>query len=61
MFSNISPYICSNTDEFLDERNCLREVTFPKLEYELGRLNINFDPFDLYWTENDDCAKSGYY
>ena len=59
MFSNITPFICSNPDEFLDERNCLREITFPKLEFELGKLNINFDPFDFHWTENDDCTKSG--
>ncbi len=59
MFSNILPFICSNTVEFTDERNCLREITFPKLRNELQKLTINFDPFDFDWTENDDYVKSG--
>jgi len=59
MFSNILPFICSNTVEFTDERNCLREITFPKLRNELEKLSINFDPFDIDWTENDDYVKSG--
>ena len=59
MFSNISPFVCSNLNEFEDERNCLREVTFPKLRNELEKLSINFDPFEFQWSESDDYVKSG--
>lgn len=59
MFSNVSPFICSNVNEFRDERNCLTEITFPKLKKELENLDINFDPFIVDWYDNDDYVKSG--
>ncbi|RNA13056.1 TPR repeat-containing protein [Brachionus plicatilis] len=59
MFSNINPYVCCNQDEFRDEINFLRDITFPKLRERLIRLNVNFDPVLIDWTESNDLVRSG--
>jgi hypothetical protein len=59
MFSNVSPFLCSNLDEFKDERLYLKLKTFPRLNEYLKTLRINFDPVQIEWTENDDYFKSG--
>lgn len=60
MITNILPFVCSNMQEFSDERNFLRKKTFPRIKNELLKLNINFDPIDIIWNENDNYVKSGH-
>lgn len=59
MFSNIMPFVCSNIQEFSDERAYLKEKTFPKLKEDLCKLNINFDPIQIDWHENNEYSKAG--
>lgn len=59
MFSNISPYLCSNMHEFDDERAYLKEKTFPRIKEYYEKLNISFDPIQIEWKEDDDIVKSG--
>jgi hypothetical protein len=60
MFTNILPFICSNMKEFSDERSFLRHKTFPRIKNELLKLNINFDPIDITWNDDDEYVKSGH-
>ena len=60
MFSNIQPFICSNSHEFDDERLHLKYFTFPKIKSEFEKLNINFEPIDIKWDENSDYFKNGH-
>lgn len=59
MFSNINPYVCCNQEEFRDEINFLRDITFPKLKERLNRLNVNFDPVLIDWADSNDLVRSG--
>ena len=60
MYSNISPFICSNMREFEDERTYLREKTYVRIRTELDNFNINFDPVEINWNESEPYVKSGY-
>lgn len=60
MFSNIQPFVCSNMNEFEDERSYLKENTFTRLKSEFDKLNVNFDPIDISWKETSDYFKSGH-
>jgi hypothetical protein len=59
MTSNIIPFVCSNINEFEDEREYLRTKTFPKLRETLERVSIHFDPIQIDWNENDEYVKAG--
>jgi hypothetical protein len=62
MFSNIKPFLCSNIDEFADERKFLREKTFRRIKQKLKNLNINFDPIQFDCSlEDDDYVQSGHF
>ena len=60
MNSNILPYLCSNIGEFYDEREYLSNITFPKLKETLDKININFDPIQIDWDEDDEYVRSGH-
>ena len=59
MYSNIQPFICSNMNEFEDERLFLKENTFVHLKNEFEKLSINFEPIDINWKETHEYFKSG--
>jgi hypothetical protein len=59
MFSNVSPYLCCNPQEFDDEINHLSEITFPKLKNYFQKLNVNFDATHIDWNETDQFVKDG--
>ena len=60
MFSNIQPFVCSNMDDFEEERFHLKMTTFPKIKLEYEKLNINFDPIDIIWKDNTEYFKNGH-
>ena len=45
--------------EFEDERTYLKEKTFPKIRDYYEKLNINFDPIQIEWKEDEDYVRSG--
>ena len=59
MTSNITPFVCSNINEFEDEREYLRTKTFPKLRETLERISIHFDPIQIEWNSTDEYVKAG--
>lgn len=59
MYSNISPYICCNKNEFQDELDYLENNTFIKLKAILDQLNVSFEPINITWDENDEIAQNG--
>jgi hypothetical protein len=61
MFSNIKPYLCTNIGEFDDEREYLRERTFPRIKQKLKQLNINFEPVQIECELDEEYVQQGYY
>lgn len=60
MFSNIQPFLCSNMNEFEEEKLFLKENTFPKIKNEFDKLSLNFDPIDINWKESSEFFKTGH-
>jgi hypothetical protein len=61
MFSNIKPFLCTNIGEFDDERQYLRERTFPRIKQKLKQLNINFEPMQLECDMDEEYVQRGHY
>ena len=59
MASNICPFVCSNIGEFEDERNYLKEHTFPRIKATLDKVFVNFDPVQIEWSESSEYVKAG--
>jgi hypothetical protein len=60
MYSNISPYVCCNIPEFQEELEYLENHTFKNIQKFYDEHNVNFEPCNISWSENDTIAKNGY-
>lgn len=60
MYANVSPYVCCNIPEFKEELEYLENNTFEKIRRLYDEYNVNFEPCNISWSENDLIAKNGF-
>lgn len=56
---HIAPFFCSNVEEFVEERQFLRNDIFPYLKTRLKENDTTFDPVQLDYNESHPYFKSG--